>query len=167
MISQGELKNYLDYNKDTGIFKWKIHKSGKNRIGLEAGSKNSFGYMQIKINYKLYKSHRLAWLFVYGKFPDDKIDHINGIKDDNRIVNLRSVTQSQNCKNMNHMSTNTSGTLGVTFHKLSRKWCSYITCNGKNIHIGLFMNKKDAVYVRKEAEKKYGFHENHGKMRAA
>ena len=80
MITQSELKNILHYNQDTGVFTWI-----KNSI--VAGTVEKKGYIAIKINRKSYKAHRLAWLYIYGNFPKEQIDHLNGIKNDNCINN--------------------------------------------------------------------------------
>jgi len=96
MITQDKLKEILDYNQHTGLFTWKKIKKYSNRsVGDIAGSL-SLGYVVIGIDKKIYKAHRLAWLYVYGEFPKEQLDHINGNKEDNRICNLREANQSQN-----------------------------------------------------------------------
>jgi len=99
MLTQAELHQYLNYDPQTGIFTWKVKLSDKINIGQKTGCKNNRGYLLIKINKKLYRAHRLAWLYVYGYFPKFTIDHINRIKTDNRIENLRDVTIQENLKN--------------------------------------------------------------------
>ena len=92
MITQEELKELLDYNPETGLFTWNVYNNIKNKT--TAGTFND-GYIQIKIKQKIYQAHRLAWLYVYGEWPKGQIDHINGIRDDNRIENLRDVTNRE------------------------------------------------------------------------
>jgi hypothetical protein len=106
MLNQKTLKKYLNYDPETGVFKRKIN-SGKAKIGDVAGGINGSGYICIRINSVKYRAHRLAWLYVHGKFPDNQIDHINRVKNDNRIDNLRDVTQSVNARNRDLLSTNT------------------------------------------------------------
>lgn len=146
-----DLKDILDYIPETGVFTWKISKQNI-KIGEVAGSKNNRGYISIKINGKRYKSHRLAWLYIYGEFPKNEIDHINGIRDDNRIENLREVTHRQNQQNQ---KIHRQGHLvGVSYSKPHKKWKSQIAINGRRKFLGLFETKEQAheVYM-KELEK--------------
>jgi len=161
-LTQKELMKDLSYDCDTGIFIRKISRSNVN-IGDIAGGTEKNGYRVIRLKGKKYKAHRLAWLYIYGKFPDDQIDHINHIRNDNRISNLRSVTRSENLKNQSMFKNNTSGFSGVKWDKRDKVWKSQIGVNGKRIHLGEFTDKQDAIKARKEANIKYGFHENHGK----
>jgi hypothetical protein len=111
-------------------------------------------------------AHRIAWLLYYGKWPKDQIDHINGDKSDNRIVNLREATNSQNGKNLKLSINNKTGVTGVAFDRQTQKWRAYIRVNFKMINLGRYMDFEDAVIARKSAEKKYfgewvrGGHEN-------
>lgn len=89
-LTQAELKRKLHYDPDTGIFTWKVFSPGIT-IGKVAGAISS-GYIRIKVHPSLQYAHRLAWLYVYGYFPEHGTDHINGIKTDNRIANLREAT---------------------------------------------------------------------------
>ena len=100
MITQEYLKSVLYYDKDTGLFTWKIsNKKGHVKEGKLAGSKDNRGYVKIQINKKDYTAHRLAWFYIYGEWPKQVIDHINRIKFDNRIENLRDVSVLENNKN--------------------------------------------------------------------
>jgi len=163
ILTQPYLKKILDYAPDTGVFVWKIAKSKNIRVGAVAGCINSLGYRVIKIDRRTYLAHRLAWLYVYGEFPDNQIDHINQAKDDNRILNLRDVTVSENGKNAKMSKNNTSGINGVCWYKRRKKWRVRINVNGKLKHLGYYEDLKLAALVRKEAEIKYGYHKNHGK----
>ncbi len=162
-ITQQLLKELYFYNPINGLLYWK--KSGRGRfIGKVAGTIDYDGYVRVQFEKKAYKAHRLAWMFMYGEFPENNIDHINGDKADNRILNLRDVGQDCNSKNSKKSALNTSGTTGVTWDKNRKKWIAQIKVDYKNKHLGRYNNKKDAIQVRKEAEKKYGFHENHGRV---
>lgn len=161
-ITQDKLKSILLYEKETGIFKWKV---GNNQInsGDNAGTINKKGYVRICINQKTYPAHCLAWLYVYGEYPQKQIDHINHDKQDNRIVNLRLVDNLENHKNMPRQKNNTSGVTGVSFRRNANKWVSHIKANGKFIHLGIFNTKEEAINSRKKAEQQYNFYMNHGK----
>lgn len=138
MLTQIELKRHLHYDPETGIFTRLISNSNIVKVGSIAGSKNHKGYLQIQINSKVYGAHRLAWLYVNGEFPVNQTDHINCIKDDNRIVNLRDANSSQNKLNVGANKNNTSGFKGVAFHKEANKWVAQAWLNGKKHYLGLF-----------------------------
>ena len=142
MLTQAELKSQLHYNPDTGIFTWTVSKSRTAKSGYIAGTLHHEGYITIGVNGNVYPSHRLAWLYVYGEFPIDKIDHINQIRNDNRIVNLRDCNNSENLKNIKIYSSNTSGYKGVSYHKLSGRWSATAQLNSKQYHLGLFATKE-------------------------
>lgn len=148
------LRKRLWYDKETGIFRWRFHtKTGKNIPWSIAGCTQSRGYVHIKIGSVGYKAHRLAWLYVYGTFPENEIDHINGIKDDNRIKNLRSADRIINTQNRHKVLSKTAGVLGVSWHKASNLWVAQISINNKKIHLGTFKTKE-------LASEKYNFIKN-------
>ena len=161
-MTQKELKEILSYSRKSGVFIWKVPKAKRIKINDVAGCKNKKGYITIRIDRKIYFAHRLAWLYVYGEMPTEHIDHINHIKDDNRILNLRAVTCGENNKNVPMQKNNTSGAMGVNWHKMTKRWQAFIAIDGKQKHLGLFANFSDAVDARKNAEVLYGFHKNHG-----
>ncbi len=165
-ITQKLLKEKFNYNPDTGIFT-RIKKVGGlyGQIGSIAGYRNYRGYIVINLKGVPRGAHRLAWLYTYGYLPKEEIDHINGIRDDNRLCNLREVNSAENRKNMCIRSDNNSGTTGVYFKKDKKKWCARIHVNGKNKHIGYFDTKEEAILARKQAEKEYQYHPNHGRRR--
>jgi len=99
MLTQSQLKEILTYNPDTGIFTWLVASNGRIRVGDIAGTTDN-GYVRIMIERTKYRAHRLAWLYVHGESPKEQIDHINHIRDDNRINNLRCVSCHENFKNM-------------------------------------------------------------------
>ena len=120
------------------------------------------GYLPLNIRGKHFYQHRVAWFIMTGTWPDS-IDHINGVKHDNRAVNLRSVSHDTNMRNQKKHNTNTSGHTGVSWEKRSGKWLAYIYHDKKRHHLGYFLKLDDAVSARKMAEHKFGFHENHGR----
>jgi len=139
-----ELKEYLSYNPNTGIFTWAKQVGARGKIGEKVGCLNR-GYIRIKVNRTVYLAHRLAWLFYYGYLPKDLIDHIDGVKDNNRINNLREANTSQNQHNQRKpRKDNTSGYLGVTFNKGSKKFTAKIRTNGIVKHLGVFTDPKEA-----------------------
>lgn len=152
-----ELKENLDYNPDTGLFVRRIAKSNhpKAQVGQVAGWKTKNGYINISIGNKNYSAHRLAWLYVRGELPDTGVDHKDLDKTNNRISNLRLADKSQNACNTNLIDRNTSGTKGVSWHKASKKWRAFVSVDRKVKHLGLFENKQEAIFIRREAEKKY------------
>lgn len=149
MISQEELKRRLNYDAETGVFTWLNHNGGRIKSGDIAGGIDGKGYAHIRINNKRPKAHRLAWLYMTGSFPYKQIDHINGIKTDNRFCNLRLATQSENKINTPLYKNNSSGFKGVYFHKASGKWNVQIRLNGKNKNLGYFDSPEVAsnIYI--------------------
>ncbi len=131
--------------------------------GDVAGGIDNRGYRMITYKGKRISAHRLAFLAMTGSFPKKVIDHINHIKDDNRWINLRETTESQNKRNSPLYSTNKSGYCGVYWAKLEKRWVAQIRIGKMSKRLGYFRNIDDAVAARKAAEKKYGFHPNHGK----
>ena len=155
MLTQERLKELLDYDPETGVFTWKSIVFGSHmKVGSVAGSMYSNGYLRIKINGKDYRAHRLAWLYMYGCWPTNQIDHINRVRDDNRIANLREATNKENQWNRGKQKSSTSGFTGVSWHKKSGKWQSRIAVNKKVIQLGVFNTPEEAhaAYVRAKAE---------------
>ena len=147
------------------LIKYFTYKDGnliRNKDFKILGCINTGGYLIAYIFRKQYYIHRLIWLYHYGYLPKE-IDHINGIRTDNRIENLREVTTQENARNQKRSSINTSGIIGVSYFNPNKCWIAYITINYKHIHLGYFKNKEDAILARKEAEVEYKFHQNHGR----
>lgn len=161
-ITQEKLKEELKYNPNTGVFIRTKKTSNKVNIGDIVGYKNNCGYIVIGVDGRQMLAHRLAWVYVYGTMPNN-IDHINGITDDNRITNLRSVSHQENHKNQAISKNNTSGVTGVYWVNQQSNWLAKIKVNYKDITLGRFDTKQEAALARLKAEVKYGFHKNHGR----
>jgi hypothetical protein len=180
-----ELRQLVHYEPENGKLFWRerpdhMFKSGKNTptrsakiwntryAGKEAFSyPNTHGHLFGAIRTgrgraKIY-AHRAAWAYVYGEWPEI-IDHINGDPSDNRIANLRSVTQALNGRNQRLRATNTSGHCGVYFYKSRKMWTAQIMVDGKSKSLGYFQNKQDAVDARLSAQKDMGFTDRHGSI---
>lgn len=155
----------IDETSPTGL-RWNQSAHGKVK-GQHAGVAHSNGYLQISIraniNRKFFFAHRVVWFLAHGRWPDGDIDHINGDRMDNRLVNLREASRSENLRNSAMLSSNTSGIKGVSFHKRAGKWQAQIRMDGKINHIGLFANIADAERaIRSAREKLHGEFANHG-----
>ena len=162
-ITLSELSNILKYDPDTGVFIWRITHH-RIKFGQPAGTKQQArNCVQICIAKKMYKAHHLAFLFMTGSFPSGVVDHINGNGFDNRWINLRDVSQAINCRNCKLSKNNTSGVTGVYFDKSRSKWFAQIKVDRNVISLGRFDSIEEAAVIRKDAERKYGFHENHGR----
>ena len=169
MLTAERVRELLDYDPETGEFRWKVRTSLSVRPGYVAGCEHTDQsgkeYRVIKVGGKFYKAHRLAWLVTHGEFPPEQIDHIDGNGLNNRLDNLRAVSHAENQRNQRKYSNNTTGVVGVYWTKDRHKWRAMIAVNRKDIHLGYFTNKDEAVAARKAAELKYGFHSNHGSDR--
>ena len=135
MLTAYRLREVLDYDEGTGIFL---------RDGKCAGGPNGNGYLRIRVDGVRYLSHRLAWLYVYGVWPTNQIDHINLNKTDNRISNLRDASRSENHANMPVSKANTSGFKGVYWAPNISRWRATVKVNGKKRNLGYFHSAKDA-----------------------
>jgi len=160
-ITQERLKEILNYDPETGIFT-NLIKRGGLKAGITPGYTHSSGYILIRADRIQYKAHRLAFLYMTGKFPKDQIDHINHVRNDNRWSNLRESSNKENCKNQTLPRHNSSGALGVCWYKKRKKWVVRIFVDGVSIYLGAFTNKKEAIEKRRMGNIFYGFHPNHG-----
>ena len=150
------LKENLFYDPFTGIFTRRISNCNKVKIGDTAGSMDGNGYILININGKSYRAHRLAWLYMTEKMPEELIDHKNGVRHDNRFCNLREATHNQNLQNQTKLPKhNTTGFLGVSFKKRDKKYKAQIKTNGKVKSLGVFLTAEEAheAYLKAKREK--------------
>lgn len=148
MITVDQVKRLLHYEPDTGVFTWLVQRS-QFPAGKVAGRKDLVGYIQIKINYKNYLSHRLAWFYMTGEWPEHEVDHRNNDRADNRWANLRAATRSQNQGNRLRSRNNTSGFKGVLWDKQSGRWKARI----RQRDLGYYANIEDAAAAYEKAAK--------------
>lgn len=166
--SIAELRRRLRYEPENGRLFWNKCPSMSRRwnsrwAGKEAlTTTSSEGYRQGRLNYILVYAHRVAWALYYGVWPSGHIDHINHVRDDNRIENLRTVTRRENQRNLKISSTNKSGVNGVSWEPRRKKWVARINTEGKGYFLGYFDTIEDATSARLTANRKFGFHPNHG-----
>jgi hypothetical protein len=145
MITQERVKALLDYDPRSGIFTWKVGRGYQGcsvaRVGDIAGCKHkTIGYVFLTLDYVCYRAHRIAWLYVYGCFPNGCLDHKNGIRNDNRIDNLRAATSSQNCANSKARSNKLKG----AYKMRNGRWRARIREAGKLLHLGTFESELEA-----------------------
>ena len=133
----------LMYDPTTGKF-WR-----------EAGCASSSGYRQIWFEGKQHMEHRVAWYLHYGEWPTQQIDHINGVRSDNRIANLRLSTNSENMYNRKKPANNTSGHKGVSWHSGYQRWQAAIAVNGNKMNLGRFATREDAAAAYQRAALHY------------
>jgi hypothetical protein len=133
--------NYYEriaYDPSTGDLRWTVAGRGINK-GAIAGSVTRAGYRQVRVGFKVYRAHRLAWFLVHGKWPDGEIDHINGDRADNRLANLRVVDRAGNSQNRRKAHRDSShGLLGAAWNRQHKRWQAKIMANGKRHHLGYF-----------------------------
>ncbi len=166
MTCQIEWGKYFVYDPESGLITNRIYRSPNAQAGTVVGCLKDNGYLTVRLNGKLHYVHRIAWDLIHPNDPlkpVEEIDHINHDRSDNRAVNLRKVSRLSNSVNQSLRRTNTSGQMGVCWHRASGKWTAVIMVDGATKYLGLFADKHEAIAARKAAEEKYGFHENHGK----
>lgn len=154
ILTQKRLQQVLNYNPETGVFTWAVC-FGNARINMVAGSIKSNGYISIGVDKKRYHAHRLAWLYVYGEWPKNDIDHVNRDKTDNRIANLRVVSRSVNLVNTSRRQNNKSGYKGIWWDKNRQNWQVRISVDKQQKNLGCVKTLDEAVALRKAAEKSY------------
>lgn len=156
MLTQDELKSFLMYDAKTGLFHWREAKTGQGRGmprkagDLAGGLNNRSGYIVIYIGGKAYYAHRLAWLYVYGSWPKNYVDHINENRADNRIMNLRDVPSGTNLLNRSKEG------IGVRKRKDRSTWTAYIGVNDRKVILGNFQTENEALAARLAAKKVIG-----------
>ena len=163
-----EVARLFTYDRETGVLYWRIRGSNTIRRNYVAGSsKGATGYRQVGIKGKVYLVHRIIMMLCFGHIPENaEIDHINHVRDDNRLCNLRFVTRSENRKNQSVSSKNTSGVTGVYFSKAKKQYVAQICVDWKVIYLGSYDTLEGAAEARRQADKEFNFNNNHGKGRA-
>ena len=158
ILTQVELKRQLSYDSETGVFVRLVSNTNAVKVGEVSGSL-SHGYLRVMVNSIAYEAHRLAWFYAYGEWVE-MIDHINGIKHDNRLCNLRSANYLNNNRNAGMRKDNASGYKGVSYRKDIGKWRAQYNYNKKRTHLGFFDTALEASLVyERYAKLHYGdFH---------
>lgn len=151
MLTQERLKQALHYDESTGLFRWRRDMRNGSKAGDIAGSLSAGGYVYICVDQKHYRAHRLAWLYVHGKFPVGAIDHASGVKTDNRISNLREATQPQNMQNKSVSRRSKTGVKGVCFCSSSGRYQVKIRVNGRYRHVGRYDTVEEGARAYAEA----------------
>ena len=160
MITQERLKELLSYDPDTGLFTRKVN-AKRWKAGTVTGSVMKTGYIEIRCDKYRTTGHRLAFLYMTGRFPVT-VDHIDHDPANNKWSNLRNVSHRDNMKNVRLRKDNVSGVVGVSWSKACQKWTARIATGSTFKHLGVFKSKDDAIQARKDAETEFNFHINHG-----
>ena len=163
-----EVARLFTYDREAGVLYWRNKNRNTIRHNYVAGSIKGAtdGYRRVGIKGKVYLVHRIIMMLCFGHIPENaEIDHINHVRDDNRLVNLRFVTRGENRKNQSVSRKNTSGVTGVYLSKNRKKYRAQIRVNQEAIYLGMFETLEEAA-ARAEANLKFNFHNNHGKGRA-
>lgn len=166
MPSRDVLRRLLDYNPATGALTWKP-RTGPTQWNVRWAGKPALacphiqGYLHGAVLGTLYLAHRIIWKWLYDTEPH-KIDHSNGVRSDNRQVNLCDVDDTKSAMNQGKRSDNTSGICRVYWNREKRKWRAAIGYNGRQHFLGYYTNQNEAAKARAEAERRLGFHPNHG-----
>lgn len=175
MLTAEIARRLFAYDPSSGILTWKsrprsdfkcdrTHAMRNARFaGKKAGRRDGKGHIQVTVDGTAYAAHRVIWLIAHGVWPVGQIDHINHIRDDNRLANMRDVDASENNRNATLRSDNSTGRVGVYWLGRISKWTASIRKDGTLLHIGVYDTKDSAIAARAAAERAHGFHENHGR----
>jgi hypothetical protein len=173
---QARLLELFEYNEETGdlLFKprppeafatyqaFKVFNS--KCLGKPAGAKHAGGYLSVKVDGKSYLSHRMIWIMVHGTIPDLEVDHINGVRNDNRLANLRLADKLGNAHNQCMHADNKSGVMGVHFDSRRRRWNATASNGGQKLQIS-FATKEEAIACRIGIARAWEFDAGHGRPR--
>jgi len=154
-LTAGYVRSLLKYYPETGEFEWLVRRSNVAKTGRFRGTPGPKKSYVISLDRVHYKAHRLAWLYMTGRWPTHQIDHINRDASDNRFANLREATNQENHCNHGPQSNNMSGHPGVFWNAPTKRWHAYIKVAGSRKHLGCFTSMEDALVARKAAEKQY------------
>lgn len=156
-LTQDELKRVIEYNPDTGEFYWRVKASKNIAVGSLAGSVNAQNYWQIRLYGKVWLGHRLAWVYVFGRWPS-QIDHIDRDRRNNRISNLREVSGTDNQLNRGIQANNKTGHRGIHYSDRRREYVLQLSLKGTRVHCSYHKDIEDAVLVRdRVATQIYGY----------
>lgn len=162
ILQPSTLLEYFNYDSKDGAIYWKkITPPNTVKRGTRAGGVHKLGYRLVKVLGKTYREHRVVWAMHTGQWPENFIDHINGIRNDNRFENLREVTEPENSKNRRKGKNNKTGVNGV--HIQNGRYIASIRVQGCLVYLGSFATLQEAAQERNKAEAHYKFHNNHGK----
>jgi len=150
-----KVRQMFIFDEITGLFTRRIKTGRGTHVGQEVGSWDMHGYKTVRIEKASYKLHRLAWLYVYGYWPDGDVDHINGVRHDNRFSNLRAVSRQTNLQNQRRATSQnkSTGILGVYMARLGNFYAA-ISVNNKKKHLGTFPTIEDAKQAYLEAKRR-------------
>jgi hypothetical protein len=150
-LTADRLRQLLDYDPETGVFTWRVNGRKNPHEGKVAGVINASGGRVIRVDFRMYHAARLAWLHVYGEWPEGFVDHINRDRSDDSLRNLREADRGQNTWNSKRNSRNTSGHKGVHFSKVQGRWRALIGHRGKMHYLGSFEKIEEAIAARATA----------------
>lgn len=160
ILSAEQLRSVVHYDPETGVFTRTVRLAQRHHVGDRADTEvtggHLKGYRRVSLFSERHLAHRLAWLYVHGTWPEKHIDHINGVKGDNRIENLREADDKLNIENTRTArADNAIGLLGVHLHKETNRWRARLQTNGKALHLGLFDTPEEAHAAYLVAKRKH------------
>jgi len=153
-LSHSRLLEVLDYDASTGVFRWRVATSNRVKVGSVAGAFNKYGYVVIRVDGRLYRAHRLAWFYTHGVWPCGEIDHVDMVKDNNRLANLRDTTRTFNNANVPARKHNALGVKGVSYDPLRGKYFACLSVNGRSVLKKRFntIEEAEAAYAASASE---------------
>lgn len=143
-IAANDLKEIISYDPASGGFLWKVSRSKKVKVGARIGSWDLYGYQTVRIDGRSYKLHRLAWLYMTGEWPVGDVDHINGVRHDNRFSNLRDVPRGQNLENRRAANPGKKSGLPLGVHRERYAFSARISRDNCSIVLGHFPTPEEA-----------------------
>ena len=146
-----DLLNHLEYRRESGELYWKVPTGTKAKVGKKVGGINQEGYKYVKFKKTQHLAHRIIWKMEHREEPPEIIDHIDRVRTNNVITNLRAATQSLNQLNRDDRGHGASGVKGVTWDKNRKKWSASIRINKETTFLGRFKNIEDAKQAYKNA----------------
>jgi hypothetical protein len=151
-LTAAEVRRLLSYNPNDGQLRWKHDQTNGAVAGSIAGSRATTGYIRVTIFRKSYAAHRLAWIHAHGHWPTQIVDHINGVRHDNRACNLRLASPRQNAQNKGVAANNTSGSPGVRYRADQDRWVAYIKHGRRQVQVGSYRSRSEAEAARAKAK---------------